>query len=89
MALAKPDVPHKTDENGSHTLSFEHKPMIKTPLKGPIIFGVYDPTLYNAIDFVSNADLKISAQALSIVSATASNPIPKKSLPRSWLSVVA
>ncbi|OHV21582.1 DUF1007 family protein [Rhizobium sp. RMa-01] len=65
LALAKPDILHGTYENGSLTLSFAQKPMAKTPLKGLIVFGVYDPTLYTALDFASDADLKISGEGFS------------------------
>ncbi len=58
VALAKPEVMQAAYDQGSLTLSFAQKPADKTPLKGLIIFGVYDPTLYTALDFADDGDLK-------------------------------
>lgn len=62
VRLAKPDVIHASYENGSLTLSFSQKPAEKTPLKGLIVFGVYDSTLYTALDFLKDDDLKTSGE---------------------------
>ncbi|WP_042954754.1 DUF1007 family protein [Rhizobium leguminosarum] len=63
LALAKPDILHGTYENGSLTLSFSQKPVQKTPLKGLIVFRVFDPTLYTALDFADDAALKTSGDS--------------------------
>ncbi|MCJ9668831.1 MULTISPECIES: DUF1007 family protein [unclassified Neorhizobium] len=63
LALAKPDALHGTYENGYLTLSFSQKPVQKTPLKGLIVFGVFDPTLYTALDFSDDAALKTSGNS--------------------------
>jgi ABC-type uncharacterized transport system substrate-binding protein len=60
VPLAKPDVIHASFKDGSLVLSFSQKPTEKTPLKGLIVFGIYDRTLYTALDFASDADLKTS-----------------------------
>jgi ABC-type uncharacterized transport system substrate-binding protein len=62
LVLAKPDVLHGFYENGSLTLSFSQKPAQRTPLKGLIVFGVFDPTLYTALDFANDAALKTSGE---------------------------
>jgi ABC-type uncharacterized transport system substrate-binding protein len=62
LVLAKPDVFHATYEDGSLILSFSQKPTQKTALKGLIVFGVYDPTLYTALDFAKDSDLKTSGE---------------------------
>lgn len=62
VRLAKPDVIHASYENGSLILSFSQKPAEKTPLKGLIVFGVYDSSLYTALDFLKDDDLKTSGE---------------------------
>lgn len=63
--LAKPTVMYATYENQSLTLSFTQKPTQPTLLTGLIVFGVYDPTLYTALDFVDDQDLKTSGPAFA------------------------
>lgn len=65
VSLDKPDVIHASYDNGSLILTFTQKPVDKTPLKGLIIFGVYDPTLYTALDFADDAGLKTSGEGFS------------------------
>lgn len=65
VSLAKPEAMHAAYENGSLVLSFTQKPAERTPLKGLIVFGVYDPTLYTALDFASDADLKTSGDGFN------------------------
>jgi len=65
VSLAKPEAMHAAYENGSLVLSFTQKPAVRTPLKGLIVFGVYDPTLYTALDFASDADLKTSGDGFN------------------------
>ncbi|MGO4354994.1 DUF1007 family protein [Rhizobium sp. RAF36] len=65
IKLAEPDVMHATYEDGSLILSFTQKPAERTPLKGLMVFGVYDPSLYTALDFGSDADLKTSGDGFN------------------------
>lgn len=60
VPLAAPDVIHASYDNQSLTLEFSQKPAEPTPLKGLIVFGVYDATLYTALDFAGDDDLKTS-----------------------------
>ena len=65
IKLAEPDVMHAAYEDGSLILSFTQKPVERTPLKGLMVFGVYDPSLYTALDFGSDADLKTSGDGFN------------------------
>ena len=65
VPLDKPETMHAAFENGALILSFTQKPTEKTPLKGLIVFGVYDSTLYTALDFASDADLKTSGEGFN------------------------
>ncbi|QKK20499.1 DUF1007 family protein [Rhizobium indicum] len=80
VTLAKPDVLHGAYENGSLVLSFTQKPAGKTPLKGLIVFGVYDPTLYTALDFADDADLKTSGDGFNRCSRKVVRPDSKEIL---------
>jgi ABC-type uncharacterized transport system substrate-binding protein len=65
IKLAEPDVMHAAYEDGSLILSFTQKPVERTPLKGLMVFGVYDPSLYTALGFGSDADLKTSGDGFN------------------------
>lgn len=60
VALAKPEIIHASYENQALILSFSQKPVAPTSLKGLTVFGVYDSTLYTALDFASDNDIKTS-----------------------------
>ena len=60
VSLAKPDAIKATYVDQSLTLSFSLKPSQPTGLKGLVVFGVYDPTLYTALDFEKDTDLQTS-----------------------------
>ncbi|KAA0690169.1 DUF1007 family protein [Neorhizobium sp. P12A] len=60
VALTKPDIIRASYENQALILSFSQKPAAPTSLKGLTVFGVYDPTLYTALDFASDNDIKTS-----------------------------
>jgi ABC-type uncharacterized transport system substrate-binding protein len=62
VPLARPDAVRADYKDGSLILTFSQKPVEKTALKGLIIFGVYDPTLYTALDFDKDTDLKTSGE---------------------------
>lgn len=65
VPLARPDIIHAAYQDQQLTLSFSQKPAQKTVIKGLAIFGVYDPTLYTALDFASDADIKTSGQGFT------------------------
>lgn len=60
VPLAMPEVMHASYSNQSLTLEFSQKPVRPTPMKGLIVFGMYDTTLYTALDFSTDDDLKTS-----------------------------
>lgn len=60
VPLSKPDIIHASYENQALILSFSQKPVGPTSLKGLTVFGVYDPTLYTALDFAGDGDIKTS-----------------------------
>ncbi|MBY5639357.1 DUF1007 family protein [Rhizobium leguminosarum] len=65
VALGKPDAIKATYVDQALTLSFSLKPSQPTPLKGLLVFRVYDPTLYTALDFANDADLQTTGEGFA------------------------
>nr|WP_272212882.1 DUF1007 family protein [Marinicella sp. W31]MDC2878806.1 DUF1007 family protein [Marinicella sp. W31] len=63
VKLAMPDVIHADMVDGQLLLFFAAKPENPLPLSGHLTFGVYDPTMYTAIDFRNDSDLVIEGKA--------------------------
>lgn len=59
----KPDAIHVAYEDNQVLVFFAVKPEKSTPLKGKLTFGVYDPSMYTAIDFPSDGDLVAQGKA--------------------------
>ena len=57
VKLSKPDVIHADFKDGQLLLMFAAKPAEAIPLKGTFSIGVYDPTMYTAMDFPTDNDL--------------------------------
>lgn len=57
VGVQKPDAIHVTFKDGQILVFFAVKPDKPMPLKGRLTFGIYDPTMYTAIDFPSDKDL--------------------------------
>ena len=61
---------------------FAVKPAEPMPLKGKLSFGVYDPTMYTAMDFPTDEDLTRSATSSRPANTRSCAPIRTRSLPR-------
>jgi ABC-type uncharacterized transport system substrate-binding protein len=57
--VAAPDVINVDYKDGQLLMFFAVKPASPMPLKGKLTFGVYDPTMYTAMDFPTDADLVV------------------------------
>lgn len=57
IKVNKPDGIVADYKDGQLLLMFAVKPAETIPLKGKLSFGVYDPTMYTAIDFPTDDDL--------------------------------
>ena len=57
VKVAKPDAINVDFKDGQLLMFFTVKPGEAMPLKGKLTFGVYDPTMYAAMDFASDDDL--------------------------------
>ncbi|MCB5204302.1 DUF1007 family protein [Neorhizobium sp. T786] len=56
-AMQKPDAIHVSYEDNQILVFFAVKPEKPMPLKGKLAFGIYDPSMYTAIDFPTDKDL--------------------------------
>ncbi|MBD9373582.1 DUF1007 family protein [Rhizobium sp. ARZ01] len=57
IKVAKPDAINVDYQDGQLLMFFKVKPGESLPLKGKLTFGVYDPTMYAAMDFATDGDL--------------------------------
>ena len=57
VKVSKPDAINVDFKDGQLLMFFTVKPGETMPLKGKLTFGVYDPTMYAALDFASDDDL--------------------------------
>lgn len=60
FAMSAPDVINAEYADGQLLLFFAMKPMRPLELKGKISAGVYDPTLYAAMEFINDEDLVVT-----------------------------
>lgn len=65
VGVQKPDVIHVSLNEGQILVFFAVKPEKPMPLKGRLTFGVYDPTMYTAIDFPTDKDLVAEGPAFA------------------------
>lgn len=57
VPIQKPDVIHVSYEEGQLLVFFAVRTERPLPLKGKLTFGIYDPSMYTAIDFPTDEDL--------------------------------
>ncbi|TWF52015.1 DUF1007 family protein [Neorhizobium alkalisoli] len=63
IGVQKPDVIHASLKDNQLLVIFAVKPAKPVPLKGRLTFGIYDPTMYTAIDFPTDGDLVLKGAA--------------------------
>lgn len=57
VAVKKPDAIHVSYEDNQILVFFAVQPEKELPLKGKLTFGIYDPSMYTALDFPTDGDL--------------------------------
>src|SRR5690606_35000749 len=57
--VTRPDVINVDYKDGQLLMIFAVNPEVPMALKGTLTFGVYDPTLYTAIDFQRDEDMAL------------------------------
>ena len=78
VPMAKPEAIQADYKDGSLTLTFSLKPEQKTFLKGTTAFGIYDKTLYTAVDFATDGDMATSGAAFGRCKRKVVRPDPKE-----------
>jgi len=63
VAIVAPDRINVDYQDGQLLMFFAVQPEDDLPLAGKLSFGVYDPTMYTAIDFINDSDLVVEGNA--------------------------
>ena len=63
VAIVAPDHINVDYQDGQLLMFFAVQPEDALPLAGKLSFGVYDPTMYTAIDFINDSDLVVEGNA--------------------------
>ncbi|WP_137131484.1 DUF1007 family protein [Rhizobium sp. FY34] len=76
IPIAKPDVIHVSYQDQQVLVFFAVKPTQPVHLKGTMTFGIYDPSLYTAVDFPSDGDLVPEGKAFAACKHKVVRPDP-------------
>jgi len=87
VGVQKPDVIHVTFKDGQILVFFSVKPDKPMPLKGRLTFGIYDPTMYTAIDFPTDKDLVAQGPAFAKCQQKVVRPDPDEVLSQNSASL--
>lgn len=74
--IVKPDTIHVSFEENQILIFFAVRPEAPLPLKGKLTFGVYDPSMYTAIDFPTDEDLVAQGKAAEACQQQVVRPDP-------------
>ena len=80
IKVAKPDAINVDYKDGQLLMFFTVRPGEAMPLKGKLTFGVYDPTMYAAMDFASDDDLIAVGDKFAACKRTVVRPDPDEVL---------
>ncbi|MEW9614099.1 DUF1007 family protein [Shinella sp. S4-D37] len=80
IKVARPDAINVDYQDGQLLMFFTVKPGEAMPLKGKLTFGVYDPTMYAAMDFASDDDLITVGDKFAACKRTVVRPDPDEVL---------
>ncbi|MFN3508196.1 MAG: DUF1007 family protein [Allorhizobium sp.] len=74
--VAKPEVFNVDFKDNQLLVFFVAKPKAPMKIGGRMTFGVYDPTLYTAIDFAKDEDMMVEGEAFSACTQKVVRPDP-------------
>ena len=80
IKVAKPDAINVDFKDGQLLMFFKVKPAESLPLKGKLTFGVYDPTMYAAMDFATDVDLVLVGEKFTACKHQVVRPDPDEVL---------
>ncbi len=87
VKVTPPDVIHVDYQDGQLLMFFAVKPSSPMPLKGKLTFGVYDPTLYTAIDFTKDDDMATVGDGFKTCKRAVIRPDPDEVLKQNQASL--
>lgn len=76
MAIRRPEVINVSFDDNQILIFFAVTPENPLPLKGKLAFGIYDPSMYTAIDFPTDEDLVAQGKAASACKRQVVRPDP-------------
>ncbi|WVT72790.1 DUF1007 family protein [Sinorhizobium chiapasense] len=80
IKVNKPESINVDYKDGQLLMMFAVKPAEPMPLKGKLSFGVYDPTMYTAMDFPTDNDLTVVGDKISACEHKVVRPDPDEVL---------
>ncbi|KSV76235.1 MULTISPECIES: DUF1007 family protein [Sinorhizobium/Ensifer group] len=80
IKVNKPDSITVDYKDGQLMMMFAVKPAEPMPLKGKLSFGVYDPTMYTAMDFATDNDLTVVGEKINACEHKVVRPDPDEVL---------
>ncbi|MCK3779168.1 DUF1007 family protein [Ensifer sesbaniae] len=80
IKVNKPQSINVDYKDGQLLMMFAVKPAEPMPLKGKLSFGVYDPTMYTAMDFPTDNDLTVVGDKISACEHKVVRPDPDEVL---------
>lgn len=87
IAVAEPDVINVDYKDGQLLMFFAVKPGETIPLKGKLTFGVYDPTMYTAMDFPTDEDMVVVGDTFAACKHQVVRPDPDEVLAQNQSSL--
>lgn len=87
VKVGKPDRINVDFKDGQLLMFFVLKPDTEMPLKGKMTFGVYDPTMYAAMDFVTDEDMALVGDGFSACKREVVRPDPDEVLAQNQQSL--
>lgn len=80
VTVARPEVFHVDFKDNQLLVFFVAKPEKTLPLKGKLAIGVYDPTMYTAIDFAKDEDMVTEGDGFKLCKRAVVRPDPDQVL---------
>ncbi|MFN7008500.1 MAG: DUF1007 family protein [Allorhizobium sp.] len=87
VAVARPEVFHVDFKEHQLLVFFIAKPEKTLPLKGKVTIGVYDPTMYTAIDFAKDEDMATEGDGFKACKRAVIRPDPDEVLAQNQASL--
>lgn len=85
--IAKPEVFNADFKDNQLLVFFVAKPKTPVVIGGRMNFGVYDPTLYTAIDFAKDEDMVVEGKAFAACSHKVVRPDPDEVIAQNQLNL--